>query len=171
MTRRQFDGTKLEKDIARLHAVDAKSPPVARPSLMDAVRAFAEFIEARAKLGWTDAMIASVLTEAGYSIDAATLRSYRKRMRDEGAISSASGRAATPIALDPVEKQSDRNWAADPVKAATVTRGPAKTTDTNTSGASGIGNVTPAARPPPSGSSPIRRTFSVDPTKRPPDQA
>lgn len=171
MTRRHFDGTKLENDIAHLRALDATSPPVARPSLMDAVRAFAEFIDTRAKLGWTDAMIASVLTEAGYPINAATLRSYRKRMRDESSISSTSNHTTSPIVLDSAEKRSDRNWPADPVKAATVTSEPAKTTDTSTLSPSGVGNVTPAARPPPDRSSPSRRTFSVDPTKRPPDHA
>lgn len=51
---------------------------------MDAVRALASYIEARARLGWTDPMIAVVLTNAGYPISADTLRSYRKRLRDEG---------------------------------------------------------------------------------------
>lgn len=171
MTRRHFDGTKLENDIAHLRAVDATSPPAARPSLMDAVRAFAEFIDTRAKLGWTDAMIAAVLTEAGYPINAATLRSYRKRMRDKGSARHTSDRVETPTAAVTPLRRGDQSGAADTAQTSVITNSSAKMPETIRSGDSDARSVTAAARAPPKGASPIRRTFPVNPSKRPPDQA
>lgn len=83
MSRKAFPGSKLVRDAERLLAHDRASPPEARPTLMDAIRELQPFVEARAGLGWTDTMIARLLTEAGYPISAGTLRSYRKRLRDE----------------------------------------------------------------------------------------
>ena len=171
MTRRHFDGTKLENDIAHLRAVDATSPPAARPSLMDAVRAFAEFIDTRAKLGWTDAMIAAVLTESGYPINAATLRSYRKRMRDKRSAHQTSDHVATPTSVVAPQGRGDRNGAADTAQTSVITDASAKMPETIGSGDSDARSVTAPARAPPKGASPIRRTYPVNPSKRPPDQA
>lgn len=103
MPRKTFEGARLVEELSRLSEADRLSPPAARPSLMGVVRAFAAHIETRARLGWTDPMIAAVLTEAGYPIDAATLRSYRKRLRDEGLLpplgsSRANGASVLPLA-------------------------------------------------------------------------
>lgn len=83
MPRKELDGERLAIDIARLATADKISPPQARPSLMDAVRQLSTFIETRAGLRWSSAAIAAVLSEAGYVIDAATLRSYRSRLKAE----------------------------------------------------------------------------------------
>ena len=171
MTRRHFDGTKLENDIAHLRAVDATSPPAARPSLMDAVRALAEFIDTRAKLGWTDAMIAAVLTEAGYPINAATLRSYRKRMRDKTLVHQTSDHVATPTAVVTPPGRGDQSGTADTGQTSVLTNASAEMPDPIRSGDTSARTVSAAARAPPKGASPIRRTFPVNPSKRPPDQA
>lgn len=83
MPRKELDGARLTADIARLATADKATPPQARPSLKDAVRQFSTFIETRAKLNWSSAAIAALLSEAGYVIDAATLRSYRSRLKAE----------------------------------------------------------------------------------------
>lgn len=83
MARRTFAGGRLAEDAGRLRALDEASPPEAKPCLMEVVRTLADYIQTRSKLGWTDTMIADLLTEAGYPISAGTLRSYRKRLRDE----------------------------------------------------------------------------------------
>lgn len=105
MPRKAFAGNKLAFDAARLLADDVASPPEAKPNLMDAVRELTAFIEVRSDLGWTDPMIARLLTEAGYPISAGTLCSYRKRLRDERAITPAgttdSVLAKTPTASVP----------------------------------------------------------------------
>ncbi len=93
MPRRVFDGIKLSQDIAQMQAADKVSPPSAQPSLMDVVRQFATYIDTRAKLGWTETMIAAVLTEAGYAIGPATLRSYCTRLRNEGLLPPLTGKA------------------------------------------------------------------------------
>ena len=84
MPRKQLDGARLADDIARLASADKAAPPQTRPSLMDAVRQLSTFVETRATLRWSSAAIAAALTEAGYAIDAATLRSYRSRLRAKG---------------------------------------------------------------------------------------
>lgn len=134
MPRKAFAGSKLARDAARLLAHDEASPPEAKPSLMDAVRELGTFIETRAELGWTDPMIAELLTEAGYPISSGTLRSYRKRLRDERAKTprdtTAGVRAETPTAplSAPTEREGDEKG--DPaiaakIGAATSTRTPA----------------------------------------------
>lgn len=119
MPRRVFDGHQLERAAARQRAEDLRSPPEAKPCLMDVVRAFAEHIEARAQLGWTDPMIAALLTEAGYPISAGTLRSYRKRLRDaQGATVKRKGNDPPPAALvEPTQPQAN-TVASDAVPAA-----------------------------------------------------
>lgn len=119
-----MDGAKLAADIDRLEREDKTSPPTAQPSLMDAVRGLATYIETRARLGWTDPMIAAVLTNAGYPISADTLRSYRKRLRDEGLMA--------PL---PVEEQKNRTRP----PAAIVTTVPLPTTVEVASTADAIG--------------------------------
>ncbi|MDK2766618.1 MAG: hypothetical protein KYX69_02750 [Sphingomonas sp.] len=178
MPRKALDGAKLAADIDRLEREDKTSPPTAQPSLMDAVRGLATYIETRARLGWTDPMIAAVLTNAGYPISADTLRSYRKRLRDEGLMA--------PL---PVEEQKNRTRP----PAAIVTTVPLPTTVEVASTADAIGapaTVMPsgalprtaaiptteeaamARAPPEPGLTPSpARTFRVDPTKLPPDRA
>ncbi len=90
MPRKELDGARLTAEIARLTTADKPAPPAARPSLMEAVRQLSAFIETRATLRWSSAAIAAVLTEAGYAIDAATLRSYRSRLRAEDEAAWAS---------------------------------------------------------------------------------
>lgn len=106
MARRNFAGGKLAKDAERLRALDAASPPEAKPCLMEVVRTLSDFIQTRAKLGYTDQMIADLLTEAGYPISAGTLRSYRKRLRDE-VDQPVTGKNSQPLAkpgsLDPTK--------------------------------------------------------------------
>ncbi|CAM3297201.1 hypothetical protein SPAN111604_15020 [Sphingomonas antarctica] len=182
MPRKELDGAKLSADVSKLEREDQTSPPTARPSLMDAVRALATYIEARAKLGWTDAMIAVVLTKAGYSISADTLRCYRKRLRDEGLMA--------PLPAEGPKRRT-RQAAIIPTKTATPLITEARR-DTDIVAEASIA-VVPAAAPPPAAAtippadgievarappnpdltltpSPAR-TFRVDPTKLPPDRA
>lgn len=166
MPRKALDGAKLAADIDRLEREDQASPPAAQPSLMDAVRGLASYIETRAKLGWTDPMIAVVLTKAGYQISADTLRSYRKRLRDEGLMAPLpdGGRKAkrppapitTAAAAPPIIETMP---ATQIVEAAPVIVAPAATSAT--------ARAPPGPNPPPSST----RIFRVDPTKLPPDRA
>lgn len=67
---------------------------------MDVVRTFAEHIDARKQLKWTDTMIAALLTEAGYPVSAGTLRSYRKRLRDAKGMPSPGKGSDPPASRD-----------------------------------------------------------------------
>lgn len=167
MPRKILDGAKLDADVANLTAADRVSPPTARPSLMDAVRAFAGFIETRATLGWTDPMIAAVLTEAGYPIDPATLRSYRKRMRDEGLIGTGTKRVGTSA----IGVTSPEPTGASPLREqgripATPSAADAGIPIPDSSPA----RAEPAARGPPDGSSSTRPRFKIT-QALPPDEA
>ncbi|WP_419809046.1 hypothetical protein [Sphingomonas sp.] len=166
MPRKMFDGEKLIADVARLGVIDRQSPPQARPSLMDAVREFAGFIDARTRLGWTDAMIAALLTAAGYEINAATLRSYRKRLRDEGLITAnqplrRDARASSPPSVSPLP-------AAAPTPVVTA-EAPARGMSADEPPAAGPAPVG-SPRPPPSPPA-GRRSFAVDRSSLPPDRA
>ncbi len=167
MPRKILDGAKLDADVANLTAADRVSPPTARPSLMDAVRAFAGFIETRATLGWTDPMIAAVLTEAGYPIDPATLRSYRKRLRDEGLIKPEAGRVGgravggtSPQRKNIIQAREQDEASATPPKAESSIPIPDPSPT----------HAEPAARGPPDGSSPARPRFKIT-QALPPDEA
>lgn len=179
MPRKTFDGIKLGQDIAQMQAADKMSPPSARPSLMDAVRAFATYIETRAKLGWTDPMIAAVLTEAGYAIDAATLRSYRKRMRDEGLMRPLpvhEAKAAAPAEDRPTQRTHDQAAtvvSAEPLPDRSVTVA-ADHVEGATPAAEVTADAAPRAPPPTSATAPTPtpgRTFRVNPTNFPPNRA
>lgn len=100
MARRNFAGGKLVKDAERLRALDVASPPEAKPCLMEVVRTLSDYIDTRARLGWTDPMIAELLTEAGYPISAGTLRSYRKRLRDEAGGPATSKETRPPTTVE-----------------------------------------------------------------------
>lgn len=170
MPRKAFDGNKLAEDIAQMQAADKMSPPSARPSLMDAVRALATYIETRTTLGWTDAMIAAVLTEAGYAIDAATLCSYRKRMRD-------AGLAPPKVVRSPVAPIPQVMPTATIKVAAVATDkavAPAGVSLTDTTGSS-VEVVPPGIGPPPRAApgAPTRprRSFTIDPSNLKPDRA
>jgi len=180
MPRKALDGEKLAVDIDRLEREDQISPPAAQPSLMDAVRGLATYIETRAKLGWTDPMIAIVLTKAGYPISADTLRSYRKRLRDEGLMpplpgSDQKGKTRTEAfepgpATTPIIKTTPA--APDGIDVTVSVAPAAASTATSAIRAA---NVAAGARAPPDPSltptqSPTR-TFRVDRTKLPPDRA
>lgn len=178
MPRKDLDGQKLAADVANLLAADAQSPPEARPSLMDAMRSFVRFIDARAKVGWTDPMIARVLTEAGYPIDPATLRSYRKRMRDEGLMPALPVRKIKAVA--PAEDPSPhrkRGEAAAVVPAKPPPNRPVTTAVEHVPAATPPAEVSadaaPRAPPPDSAPAPSTpgRTFRVNPNNFPPDRA
>lgn len=180
MPRKDLNGPKLAADVANLLAADAQSPPEARPSLMDAMRSFVRFIDARAKVGWTDPMIARVLTEAGYPIDAATLRSYRKRMRDEGLmrpLPAHEAKAGAPAKNCTTRRKSDeaatvsadfdRDGIIPAANDAILAAAPASKVSVD---------AAPRAHPPPSPKSAPTpstsgRTFRVNPTNFPPDRA
>ena len=117
MPRKELDGAALMADVARLAAADKASPPQACPSLMDAVRQLSGFIETRAALRWPSSAIAALLTEAGYPIDAATLRSYRARLRAEGATAGPGNQVPTGV------DQTDTDRAAAPVAPAAPSGG------------------------------------------------
>ncbi len=180
MPRKALDGAKLAADIDRLGREDQISPPTAQPSLMDAVRGLATYIETRTKLGWTDPMIAVVLTNAGYPISADTLRSYRKRLRDEGLMAPLIGGerkskirtaafdvgpATTPVienthaAPDVVDAPVSIMRAAAPMATAAI---PAAE-KAAVARAPPDPDLTPTQTP--------TRTFRVDRTKLPPDRA
>lgn len=167
MPRRSFDGNKLAGDVSRLGAVDSASPPQAHPSLMDAVCAFAGFIEVRASLGWPDPMIAALLTEAGYPIDAATFRSYCKRLRDQGLLKPrpASQRRVPVVSSLLGELPAVEQLSADPARAETKK----PDSDVASARAASVDNVAPRA--PPGLDPPSRRSFSIDPAKLPLDRA
>lgn len=176
MSRHEFDGDKLGHDVARLAAADKDSPPSAQPSLMDAVRDFAPFIETRTRLNWGDRKIAAVLTAAGYPIDAATLRSYRKRLRDEGLLPPLEGKGSD----SPVPVLAPKSAGPTPAPSAL----PIPATEAPQAGVDADHSTMPpdppnrdgtASRAPPE---PIplaipanTRRFSIDPTKRPLDRA
>jgi hypothetical protein len=171
MPRKDLDGSKLAADVANLLAADAQSPPEARPSLMDAMRSLVGFIDARAGVGWTDPMIAKVLTEAGYPIEAATLRSYRKRMRDEGLMRPLAARKTKAVAPaeDRLPHRRRREAAtavpAEPLPNSTVTLAVSDVPTASTT-AEVSADAAPRAPPPAPG-----RTFRVNPTNLPPDRA
>lgn len=177
MPRKAFDGIKLADDIAQMQAADKMSPPSARPSLMDAVRQLATYIETRAKLGWTDAMIAAVLTEAGYAIEAATLRSYRARLRHEGLLPPRKGKAPKQSmpALTPVPAvRPPAPVTAQPIPIGPPAPGKVGVADTTASVAEPIVDSVMSRAPPGLAPAPSRaapRRFSIDPTKRPADRA
>lgn len=171
MPRKALDGTKLAADIDRLEREDQASPPAAQPSLMDAVRGLAGYIETRAKLGWTDPMIAVVLTEAGYPISADTLCSYRKRLRDEGLMAplKAAGpkskmwplAGVTAAMTTPTVEAISATDIVAPAAAAPATAGIPAAHDAATP------RAPPDLIPTPSPA----RVFRVDPTRLPPDRA
>jgi len=167
--RKSFSGTQLANDLARLQAADKLSPPAPRPSLMDAVRAFTAFIETRASLGWTYPMIAAVLTEAGYPINAATLRSYRKRILEERRVETEILQELRP-GLAPAAS------AKAPGLTVPSSSAPAATSTSETAPAQAGPAVTePAAdgtapRAPPTTQSATRRSFGVH-GNLPPDRA
>ncbi len=165
MPRKTLDGRKLAVDVAQFTAADKLTPPEARPSLMDAVRAFAGYIDTRAKLGWTDPMIAAVLTEAGYPIDAATLRSYRKRLRDEGRVAPKAlpPKSAVHVPVDHTPAISEKLATADAV--VVDLDGGADMASTKPE----ADNTAPRAPPNPAPAS--HRTFRIDPAIRPPHRA
>ncbi len=179
MPRKALDGAKLAADVSKLEREDQTSPPTAQPSLMDAVRALASYIETRARLGWTDPMIAVVLSKAGYPISAETLRSYRKRLRDEGLMAPLpDGKRKAKIGppahvTNPIAPTA----AIEPVPAAPIVEAaPAIVTPVAmpaTVAAIPAVEEAAAARAPPDQNPPQSpaRTFRVDPTKLPPDQA
>lgn len=169
MPRKAFDGIKLAEDVAQLQAADKMSPPSARPSLMDAVRAFATYIETRAKLGWTDPMIAAVLTQAGYTIDAATLRSYRRRMRDEGLLPlEAVPSPATIPQVMPTGTVNADVMSQDKAVAPAVM----PLTGTNASRSEVVSpKIEPPPRAPPGAFAPPKRSFTIDPSNLKPDRA
>ena len=167
MPRKDLDGSKLSADVARLLAADKIAPPQARPSLMDAVRAFCGFIETRSKLGWTDGMIAAVLTEAGYPIGTATLRSYRKRMRDEGLLPPLT-RPDIPDA-DAMPVAAGEHTAAVSSKQELTTGAPAVSTAAPDANGVPTAADAAAARPPPP--SPQRRSLIVNQSRLPSNEA
>lgn len=176
MPRHGFDGGKLGEDVARLAAADEASPPAARPSLMDAVRALAPFIATRTRLNWGDAKIAAVLSAAGYPIDAATLRSYRKRLRDEGLLPPLPVKAANQT-ISPIVQATPGPPPAPRAPPATATapvQGEVGVDRPATSIArpqnDGATSRAPPERTPSSTPAKIRH-FSIDPTKRPLDRA
>ncbi|WP_394653119.1 hypothetical protein [uncultured Sphingomonas sp.] len=179
MPRKSLDGAKLAKDVTRLLGEDQVSPPRARPSLMDAVRALATYIETRARLGWTDPMIARVLAEAGYPIDAATLRSYRKRLRDEGLMGPLpvrKTRSAAPAEKRPTQHQLDVAATAFPVASPADAAVTAAADDVPASipPAEVSADAAPRAPPPSSTAAPAPampgRTFRNNPTTLPPNR-
>ena len=177
MTRKAFDGVKLAEDLAQMQAADKVSPPSAQPSLMDVARQLATYIETRAKLGWTDTMIAAVLTEAGYAIAPGTLRSYRTRLRTEGLLPPLKDKApkqSIPASVPVPAGQPLGPVAAQPVPTPTPTMGkvgavdvPISNTGPNVDGV--MSRAPPDIAPAPS--KPTPRRFSIDPTKRPIDRA
>lgn len=177
MPRKALDGAKLAADIDRLEREDRTSPPAAQPSLMDAVRGLAGYIETRAKLGWTDPMIAVVLTEAGYPISADTLCSYRKRLRDEGLMEplpvkgpkiSTQPSAAIPArTVTPPPSEAER--APDLVGDVPVAAVPPATAVIPPTDEAAVARAPPDSDPTPTPSP--TRTFRVDRTKLPPDRA
>lgn len=179
MPRKSLDGAKLAADVTKLLAADAHSPPQARPSLMDAMRSLVSFIDVRARLGWTDPMIARVLAEAGYPIDAATLRSYRKRLRDEGLMGPLSARktnSAAPAQERPTQRKHDRAATTippEPLPDAAVTTA-ADDMPAAIPPASVSTDAAPRAPPPSSTAAPAPsmpgRTFRNNPTTLPPNQ-
>lgn len=181
MPRKALDGAKLAADVTRLLGEDQASPPDARPSLMDAVRALAGYIETRAKLGWTDPMIAAVLRQAGYEISAETLRSYRKRLRDEGLMAPPPAGGRRQVKASPAEAK-----VATVPPLTTVGRTPAFGDAVETPPAVPADRETPVitapepvskrnddtrSRAPPDPVAAPRRSFSINPSLRPPDQA
>lgn len=166
MPRKNLDGQKLAADVARLLDADAQSPPEARPSLMDAMRSLVRYIDARARLGWTDPMIARVLTEAGYPIGAATLRSYRKRMRDEGLSDRRDRKGPSPpVPAAPAAQPVPATPFVPPIE-------PHRTDAEPGVAQAGKQEPTPpSAKPEPAQSLGGRRTFTVDRSIRPPDRA
>lgn len=168
MPRKDFSGTTLAADVARLLAADKVSPPEARLSLMDVVRALCGFIETRSKLRWTDAMIAAVLTKAGYPIGAATLRSYRKRMRDEGLLPPlACVEVSSPAHKTVVHSQGLSHK--DPSTAGTVETASPKIAMHPEQREEPA--PAPAPRPPPDRAPPRRRSLSINPSKLPSNEA
>ena len=163
MPRHGFDGAKLGEDVARLAAADKASPPAARPSLMEAVRALAPFIETRTRLNWGDPKIAAVLSAAGYPIDAATLRSYRKRLRDEGLLPPLKANTPKQPISDTAPVRSEVGVVqstpsiAKPEVEGTMSRAPPESAPTPT--------------PTPTPTSGSTRRFSINPAKRPLDRA
>lgn len=180
MPRKALDGAKLAADIDRLEREDQASPPAAQPSLMDAVRGLAGYIETRAKLGWTDPMIAVVLTEAGYPISADTLCSYRKRLRDEGLmaplpVGGQKSRRRPPAANIVITAQLPTTVAAasatDPIEPTATVPAPSPPA---TAAIAAADESASARAPPDSDLTPTpspTRTFRVDRTKLPPDRA
>lgn len=176
MPRKVLNGAKLAEDVARMLGADKTSPPEAHPSLMDAVRALAGYIETRTKLRWTDAMVAKVLTEAGYPIGEATLRSYRKRLRDEGlmmAVINAPAGRPPEIAEAPAVPIVSAPSVAMMSSIAEVDEPSAPPSPVSTGG--GVPNPDlpdqPAPRPRSTGQPPPPRTFVVNIKNLPPDRA
>lgn len=175
MPRKALDGAKLAADIDRLEREDRTAPPTAQPSLMEAVRGLATYIETRARLGWTDPMIAVVLTSAGYPISAETLRSYRKRLRDEGLMAPLSvkgrqtnmrSRAVIPAgtAMPPTSKS---EHSTDIVADVPVAAMPPATAVMPPTDEAAVARAPPDPAPTPSPA----RLFRVDRIKLPPDRA
>ena len=146
MPRKSFSGSRMAADAARLIEADRVAPPDAQPCLMDAVRQFSEFIDTRAAARWTATAIAAALTAAGYPIDAATLRSYRKRLRDERGNTGITA-PATPL---PALQRPDPVPVVHPDVSTVVPQPP---------------------RPPSSGPPAARPRFTIDETDLPPDRA
>ncbi len=161
MARRTFAGSKLTQDAARLLANDRASPPEARPCLMDVVRSLSEFIEKRACLGWTDPMIAALLTEAGYPITPGTLRSYRKRLRDNRARGKTPDEAGAVIAT-PLPDEA-------PGKLAAPSAAPSLADDQFDGLSPAAPSETPALMHPPGRPKP--RSFAISRNNIPPDRA
>lgn len=164
MPRKTFAGSKLVRVAAELTAKDEASPPEARPTLMDAVRELTTFIEVRANLGWTDPMIAALLTEAGYPISAGTLRSYRKRLRDE--------RATIQFDVAAVGNAASRKAAAQtPTKPKPAEFGVRTKTKADNAASEPRAHTPSAALDPVHLDQPLARTFNVKATSLPLDRA
>lgn len=177
MPRKAFDGIRVSQDIAQMQAADKVSPPSAKPSLMDVVRQLAGYIDTRARLGWTETMIAAVLTEAGYAIAPGTLRSYCTRLRNEGLLPPLTGKTPKqpiPTAGSAPAAQPPVPGTAQPIPTITPTGAKADVVDATMSIKepnvdSAMSRGPPVIAPAPPKASP--RRFSIDPTKRPVDRA